>query len=86
MRVLAATQADNISIGPLGLKQSLLTFALLNPSNSGQPFHLKRWLATTEEEVPLLYKKYFPKDSSKAQSPALFDFSRAERFETALKR
>jgi hypothetical protein len=74
MRVVASTQADNISIGPLGLKQSLLTYALLNPGTLGQPFSLHEWLSQVEEQVPILYKQYYPEYKDKIQQPIFFDF------------
>jgi hypothetical protein len=72
MRVLAATQADNIAVGPKTLNQSLLTYALLHPAIP--EFHLREWLAQAEEQVPELYRKYYPE--GKAQQPILYDLLR----------
>ena len=65
MRILAATQADNVALESEKLGQGLLTFALVDdglkahnaaPEGKG-PITIKGWLGYAEKRVPQLYEE-----------------------------
>jgi hypothetical protein len=75
MRILAATQADNLAFGGIPLHdRSVLTFALTQ-GNEGQTFDLESWLGNAEEAVPRLYKRYFAQEKQQPQEPVFFNFA-----------
>jgi Caspase domain len=59
MRVLTATQAENVAWGTLELgDRSLLTYALTKQQTHGQGFDFRQWLSRAEKQVPELYRRY----------------------------
>jgi len=95
MRILAATQADNIAIGSGESLSGLLTTALVRDGLQkgeaavGGRITIKSWLEYGVRRVPALYSKEVPVEgmpkASVIQRPALFDFSK-ERQEVSLSR
>jgi WD40 repeat protein/uncharacterized caspase-like protein len=80
MRLLAATQADNVSKESGVLRSGLLTYALvhegLQQHPKGKELDLKQWLQSSVARVPELYREYISADQGRVQKPYLFDFSR----------
>jgi len=83
MRVLAATQADNVALGSGESLGGLLTTALIRDGiQKGEAakdgkISMKAWLEYGVKRVPLLYEEEIPKDQQrKVQQPALFDFAK----------
>jgi hypothetical protein len=65
MRLLAATQADDIALESKKLGQGLLTYALVQEglkerkasANRDEPITIKAWLSYAESRVPTLYRE-----------------------------
>jgi len=83
MRILAATQADNVALGSGESLSGLLTKALiLDGLREGKAlkdgrFMLRDWLEYGVKRVPELYQELPPDERKrKVQHPALFDFNR----------
>jgi hypothetical protein len=84
MLLLAATQADDVARGPLEMRQSLLTHALLNPQSASRHFDLAAWLEEAEQRVPQLYAAHYASFRGTIQKPSFYNFMRvAEKQETA---
>jgi uncharacterized caspase-like protein len=93
MRILAATQADNVALENELIRQSLLTYALIRDGlelgradfkPEDKVITLAEWLAYGEDRVPKLYEsilsgKITDPDTLRIQQPSLFDFSRKRR-------
>jgi WD40 repeat protein len=83
MRVLAATQSDNVALGSGESLGGLLTTALIRDglqkgrAAQGGKITIRGWLEYGVRRVPQLYSEEIPKDQQqKVQQPALFDFAR----------
>ena len=87
MRILVATQADNVAKGSGAVRGSLLTYALMQDGikNGNADFRpkdhritLTEWLRYGVERVPTLYREVISDQKSKIQQPSLFDFARKQ--------
>lgn len=85
MPILAATQADEDTVGPGALRHGVLTYALtkegLEDGKALQDgaFRLDAWLVWGRDRVPGLYAEKVAPDrlgEGKRQEPVLFDFTR----------
>jgi uncharacterized caspase-like protein len=83
MRVLAATQADNVALGSGESLSGLLTTALIRDglekgeAAKNEKITMTSWLEYAVKSVPLLYAEEIPGDQQeKIQQPALFDFAK----------
>jgi hypothetical protein len=78
MRVLAATESNNVAWGTLLLgDRSLLTQALIESAEAGgDKSDLTQWLGRVEDLVPDLYRKNIPSEA-RPQYPVFFDFTRS---------
>jgi uncharacterized caspase-like protein len=82
MRILAATQADNVALGSGDSLSGLLTTALIREgiekkgaAENGK-IMMTQWLEYGVKMVPILYANEIPKDQQqKVQQPAVFNFS-----------
>lgn len=86
MRILAATQADNIALGSGESAGGLLTTALIRDGiQNGEAaidgrVMLGRWLDYGTRRVPLIYAQEIPEEvRRKVQLPGLFDFSKKQK-------
>jgi len=89
MRILAATQADNVAVGSGQLSHGLLTYALTRDGieegkadlvPQDQRITIAEWLRYGKERVPTLYQeKVAQNGTGKTQQPVLFDFGRQRR-------
>ncbi len=95
MRILAASQTDDVALEVRNLRHGLLTYALEEGLQPGKEMTLAQWLKYGEERTPALYADvqagrvvmvsrdstvnahFIDAAASRAQTPALFDFHRA---------
>ena len=86
MRILAATQADNVAQGSGQSAHGLLTTALISygiekgEAAKSRRVTMRDWLEYGVKEVPVLYnQEVVTQPQQKVQQPALFDFAPRKR-------
>lgn len=76
MRVLAATQVENVAFGTLALNDRSLLTHVLTREKDAPSFTMESWLGGAEKAVPELYKELLASVEGQPQEPIFFNFVR----------